>query len=92
MTKANYAKDAYILENYDYLASLDAFADGDIQVQDPSSMLVAQAAGISAGDFVLDLWVYRIFEHKLRMLPDIIKRMKAVQILSFVMSPVQDMV
>lgn len=55
VTKANYAKDAYILENYDYLASLDAFADGDIQVQDPSSMLVAQAAGISAGDFVLDL-------------------------------------
>ncbi len=55
VTKAPYATDGYVLEEYDHLGGLKAFTDGEIQVQDTSSMLVAQAANPASGDFVLDL-------------------------------------
>ena len=43
------------LSGYDHLESLDAFADGWIQVQDASSFLAGQAAAPKAGDRVLDV-------------------------------------
>ena len=53
--KAPYLENAYYLSGYDYLPALEAFRAGKIQVQDVSSMLVAEIAGIKAGDFVVDL-------------------------------------
>lgn len=55
VTKAPYARDAYILSGYDHLEGLEAFWTGGFQVQDVSSMLVAQAAAPNPGDLVIDL-------------------------------------
>lgn len=46
---------AFIIFGYDYLEGLSSFADGDFYVQDVSSMLVGEAAGVCAGDVVLDV-------------------------------------
>lgn len=43
------------LSGVDYLESLDAFRNGWIQIQDVSSSLAGDAAGIKEGDFVLDV-------------------------------------
>lgn len=43
------------IHNYNYLASLTSFINGDFQVQDESSMLVAHCAGIKEGDFIIDV-------------------------------------
>ena len=53
--KAPYAKDAWYFSGFDHLSQLDAFVQGRIQVQDVSSMLAVEAAGITPGDYVLDL-------------------------------------
>ena len=53
--EAPYARDAFYLKNYDHLPALAAFREGKIQVQDVSSMLVADAADPKAGDYVIDL-------------------------------------
>lgn len=53
--KAPYAADGYEISGYDYLGALPAFRSGKIQVQDVSSMLVAQAADPEPGFQVLDL-------------------------------------
>ena len=53
--KAPYVENAYYLSGYDYLPALEAFRAGKIQVQDVSSMLVAEIAGVKEGDFVVDL-------------------------------------
>lgn len=47
----------YALEisGYDYLGDLESFEDGDFQVQDLSSMLVAEAASPKEGDYVIDV-------------------------------------
>lgn len=47
----------YALEisGYDYLGGLKSFEDGDFQVQDISSMLVAEAAEVKEGDYVIDV-------------------------------------
>ncbi len=51
------AKDASVLalNGVDYLESLDAFRNGWIQIQDLSSSLAGDAAGIKEGDYVLDV-------------------------------------
>ncbi len=46
---------ALLISGYDYLAALPGFQEGDFQVQDISSMLVAQRAGPKAGDYVIDV-------------------------------------
>lgn len=53
--KAPYIENAYYLKNYDYLPALEAFRMGNIQVQDVSSMLVAEIADPREGDYVMDL-------------------------------------
>lgn len=53
--KAPYVENAYYLKNYDYLPALEAFRMGNIQVQDVSSMLVAEIADPREGDYVIDL-------------------------------------
>ncbi|HIX29191.1 MAG TPA: 16S rRNA (cytosine(967)-C(5))-methyltransferase RsmB [Candidatus Blautia stercoravium] len=53
--KAPYVENAYYLKNYDYLPALEAFRMGNIQVQDVSSMLVAEIADPKEGDYVIDL-------------------------------------
>ena len=46
---------ALLISGYDYLGALQAFRDGDFQVQDASSILVAASAGIKKGDYVIDV-------------------------------------
>ncbi len=46
---------AYYLENLDNIAELPGFYEGDFTIQDASSMLAVQEAGIKQGDFVMDL-------------------------------------
>lgn len=53
--EAPYVKGALYLKNYDYLPALAAFREGKIQVQDVSSMLVADIADPKEGDYVIDL-------------------------------------
>ncbi len=50
-----YAKDALYLSGYDALEKIPEFAEGLFQVQDESSMLVAELAGLKKGDMVLDV-------------------------------------
>ncbi len=46
---------AFKISNYDYLDKLETFRQGDFTVQDVSSMLVCQSAGIKENDFVVDV-------------------------------------
>ena len=55
VTESEYLNYAFKIEDYDYLEKLEAFQTGCFTVQDVSSMLVCEAAGINASDFVLDL-------------------------------------
>jgi len=50
-----YAKDALYLSEYDALEKLPEFKEGLFQVQDESSMLVAELAGLQCGNLVLDV-------------------------------------
>ena len=50
-----YAKDALYLSGYDFLEKIPEFAEGLFQVQDESSMLVAELAGLKKNDIVLQL-------------------------------------
>lgn len=50
-----YAKDALYLSGYDALEKIPEFNAGMFQVQDESSMLVAQLAGLEKNDLVLDV-------------------------------------
>ena len=50
-----YAADALYLSGYDTLEKIPEFAQGLFQVQDESSMLVVQLAGLKPGDLVLDV-------------------------------------
>ena len=43
------------IRGFDYLDCVNAFTEGKITVQDPSSSLAAQMASIDSGDFVLDV-------------------------------------
>ena len=53
--KGVYAKDALYLSGYDALEKIPEFTGGLFQVQDESSMLVAQLAGLEKDDLVLDV-------------------------------------
>ncbi len=46
---------AFVIRNYDYLEKLEAFKKGFFTVQDVSSMLVCEVAGITEEDFVIDV-------------------------------------
>ncbi len=43
------------IKDYNYLNRVEAFREGLFQVQDESSMLIAQAAGIKEGDIIIDV-------------------------------------
>ncbi len=45
----------YLVENTENIAELPGFAEGKFVVQDASSAMAVEAAGIKAGDFVLDI-------------------------------------
>lgn len=54
--KHAYFEDAYVLEgNLESVSELPGFAEGDMTVQDVSSMLSVACAGIKEGDTVLDV-------------------------------------
>ena len=52
---APYLPYAYEISNYNHILALDAFIQGKIQVQDVSSMLVAEIADPQKGDYVIDM-------------------------------------
>ncbi len=52
---SRYACDVICLGGVDYLESLDAFRQGLLQIQDLSSSLAGDAAGIKEGDYVIDV-------------------------------------
>ncbi len=53
--KAPYLSCALQIEGYDYLAALPEFQEGLFQVQDVSSMLAVEAAGVKPGDSCMDV-------------------------------------
>lgn len=53
--ESGFARDVIFLSQVDYLESLDAFLDGWLQVQDLSSSLAGDAAGVREGDYVIDV-------------------------------------
>ena len=55
MKPAPYLPYAYKISNYNHILALDAFIQGKIQVQDVSSMLVAEIADPQKGDYVIDM-------------------------------------
>lgn len=50
-----FLKSALLISDYDYLGALGSFLEGDFQVQDASSIQVAESAGIKRGDYVIDV-------------------------------------
>ncbi len=52
---SNYLDYAFKIKDYDYLEKLETFQKGYFTIQDVSSMLVCEAAGINANDFVVDV-------------------------------------
>lgn len=53
--KGNYFPYAIQLLRFDYIQGLKGFAEGLFQVQDESSMCVAEVANVKSSDFVIDL-------------------------------------
>jgi 16S rRNA (cytosine967-C5)-methyltransferase len=51
----NYLPYAFKISNYNYLSDVEAFMKGYIGVQDESSMLVGQIAGVKKDDYVIDV-------------------------------------
>ena len=47
--------EALLITGYDYLGGLESFREGDYQIQDISSIEVAECAGIQPGDYVIDV-------------------------------------
>ena len=54
-TRSDIFDQAIVLDDYDNISSIPAFADGLITIQDISSMISVSVAGIQKGDTVLDL-------------------------------------
>ena len=44
-----------LISGYDHLGAVQSFCDGDFQVQDAASVLVAESAGIKKDDYVIDV-------------------------------------
>jgi len=55
VTSHPYLKEAFIINDIDYLEGLDAFKEGLFTIQDVSSMLVSEVAGADKDDFVVDV-------------------------------------
>lgn len=55
VTENDYLNYAFKINDFNYIESLDAFGQGCFAVQDVSSMLVCEAAGIGENDFVVDV-------------------------------------
>lgn len=55
VSKNSMAENAYFLKHCDNIAMLPGFSEGYFTVQDVSSMMAVEAAGIKPGDFVLDV-------------------------------------
>lgn len=55
ITESSFAGDVIFLSQVDYLEGLDAFSDGWLQVQDLSSSLAGDAAGVKEDDYVIDV-------------------------------------
>ncbi len=53
--QAPYLPYALYISGFNHILTLDAFLEGKIQVQDVSSMLVAEVANPQKGDYVIDL-------------------------------------
>ena len=53
--QAPYLPYAYEISGFNHILALDAFVEGKIQVQDVSSMLVAEIADPQKGDYVIDM-------------------------------------
>lgn len=53
--ESGYLDYAFKIKNFDYLEQLNSFRQGYFTVQDVSSMLVCEAAGIKSTDFVIDV-------------------------------------
>jgi 16S rRNA (cytosine967-C5)-methyltransferase len=53
--QSEYLDYAFKLKDYDYLEKLETFQKGKFAVQDVSSMLVCQVAGLKDSDFVIDV-------------------------------------
>ncbi len=53
--RLQYPDGAYSISGYDYLGRLSTFQRGLFQVQDVSSMLIGEIAGIRQGDYVIDV-------------------------------------
>lgn len=53
--KAPYVENAYYISNYNHILTLNAFLEGNIQVQDVSSMLVSEIANPQKGNYVIDM-------------------------------------
>lgn len=50
-----YLEEAFVIKDFDRLEDIKAFREGLFVVQDVGSMLVAEAAGVREGDFVVDV-------------------------------------
>ena len=46
---------AFTIHGFDYLQSLESFAEGLFYVQDVSSMMVAETASVKKGDYIIDV-------------------------------------
>lgn len=55
VSQAPYLPCALQIEGYDYLGALPEFREGLFQVQDVSSMLAVEAAGVKPGDYCIDV-------------------------------------
>ena len=53
--EAPYLPYACAISNFNHILALDAFVEGKIQVQDVSSMLVAEVADPQKGDYIIDM-------------------------------------
>lgn len=53
--KGPYLPYAYRISEFNHILMLDAFREGKIQVQDVSSMLVAEIANPKKGDYIIDM-------------------------------------
>ncbi len=55
VTESDYLPYAFVIRDYDFLEKLDTFHKGYFTVQDVSSMLVCEVAGVNKEDFVIDV-------------------------------------
>lgn len=55
LQEISWYSDALILSGYDTLEELESFQNGYFQVQDISSMMVAEACGVQEGAYILDV-------------------------------------